>query len=88
MSVRVADGIIFIEGRCRIEEAEPLLGYLLEDADRRVDLSACDALHSAVVQILMATKPRITGKPVDPFLCAYVVPLLETERSPSGPASL
>lgn len=88
MSVRVVNGVILLEGRCRIEEAETLLGYLLEDADRQVDLSACDALHSAIVQILMATRPRIAGKPVDPFLCTYVVPLLETERSPSGPASL
>jgi len=88
MSVRIADGVIFLEGRCRIEEAETLLGYLLEDADRPVDLSACDALHSAVVQILMATRPAIAGKPADPFLCAYVLPLLETELSRSAPSAL
>lgn len=88
MSVRVADGVIFLAGRCRIEEAETLLGYLLEDSDRRVDLSACEALHSAVVQVMMATRPAIAGKPVDPFLCAYVVPLLETERSPFSPVPL
>lgn len=88
MSVRVADGIILLEGRCRIEEAETLLGYLLEVPGRRVDLSACETLHSAVVQIMMATRPVMASKPVDPFLCAYVVPLLETERSPSGPVPL
>lgn len=84
MSVRVADGIIVLEGRCRIEEAETLLGHLLENGDRPVDLSGCETMHSAVVQILMAAKSAISGRPIDPFLCAYILPLLETERSPSG----
>jgi len=84
MSVRIANQIIVLEGRCRIEEAEMLLGYLLEDGDRLVDLSGCETMHSAVVQILMAAKPVISGRPIDPFLCAHILPLLETERSPSG----
>ena len=88
MSVRIEDEIVVIEGRCRIEEAETLLGYLLENGDRPVDLSACETMHSAVVQILMAAQPVISGRPIDPFLCAHILPLLETERSPSGDAPL
>ncbi|PXA84767.1 hypothetical protein DMC47_39060 [Nostoc sp. 3335mG] len=88
MTIRVDQGVIFLEGRCRIEEAETLLGHLLEDGDRPVDLSGCEALHSAVVQILMAAKPVISRRPIDSFLCAHILPLLETERSPSGPAPL
>jgi hypothetical protein len=88
VSVQVANKIIHLEGRCRIEEAETLIGHLLEDPDRLVDLSACEALHSAIVQILMATRPGIVGEPVDPFLCAHVLPLLDAKRSPSGPVPL
>lgn len=86
MSVRLEQGVIRLEGRCRIEEAETLLGLLLEDAARPVDLTACGALHSAVVQILLAAGPVITGRPNDPFLCAHVLPLLERDRFPTGSA--
>ena len=88
MSVRLADGIIVLEGRCRIEEAETLLRHLLENGDRPIDLSGCETMHSAVVQILIAAKPAISGRPIDPFLCAHILPLLETERSPSGSVPL
>jgi hypothetical protein len=88
MTVRIENGLIRLEGRCRIEEAETLLGLLLEDGERQVDLSKCDALHSAVVQILMAASPSISRPPVDPFLCTHIMPLLLSERSPPGPVSL
>ncbi len=84
MSVSFEDGVIRLEGRCRIEEAETLLALLLEGDQRPVDLSRCGQLHSALVQILLATKPFISGRPDDPFLCAHILPLLETDRPPSG----
>jgi len=77
MSVRWDGELIRLEGRCRIEEAETLLALLLEDGGRRVDLSGCGAMHSAVVQILIAARPSLVGTPDDPFLCAHVLPLLK-----------
>jgi hypothetical protein len=83
MSVRLDGDAIRLEGRCRIEDAETLLGLLVEDGRRSIDLSLAGPLHSAVVQILMAAKPIISGRPDDPFLCAHVLPLLDTHASPS-----
>ena len=83
MSVRLDDGVIRLEGRCRIEEAETLLALLIEDGGRAVDLGSCGRLHSALVQILLAVRPVISGAPNDPFMCAHVMPLLGEGRSSS-----
>lgn len=86
MSVRLEDGMIRLEGRCRIEEAETLLALLVEDDRRVVDLSRCGPMHSAVAQILLAVRPVLSGTPYDPFLCAHILPLLEVSPPSSGSA--
>jgi hypothetical protein len=76
MTVRLDGSTIRLEGRCRLEEAETLLGLLSEDRERAVDLADCAALHGAVAQILLAARPAIVGRPIDLFLCTYLLPLL------------
>lgn len=76
MSVEAAGDIIRLSGRCRVEDAEALLAALLEEGGRPVDLSACQTLHSAVVQVLLAAKPAMVGAPADPALARWLMPLL------------
>lgn len=76
MSVRLDGPVIRLEGECRVEEAEPLLALLQEDAGREVDLGGAGALHTAVVQVLFALRPRIRGLPQDGFLTHWLLPLL------------
>ncbi|UAK24281.1 hypothetical protein [Sphingomonas nostoxanthinifaciens] len=85
MSIRVEGDVIRLEGRCRLEEAEPLLGALLASARPEVDLTDCTAIHTAVVQILLACRPSVRGRPDHPFLVRYVLPLLTGAASPSAP---
>jgi hypothetical protein len=80
MSVRVADGVIRIEGIGQVADAEPILTALLDDASRAVDLSGASRLHSAIVQLLMAFRPRVMGAPSDPFYAAHIVTLLDTNE--------
>ena len=64
MTVSVADdGVILIEGLCPIEDAEVLLRRLSERPQAKVDWSACEQAHTAVVQVLMAAHPQMIGFP-------------------------
>lgn len=79
MTVRSENGVIFLEGRCTAEDAEPLLVTLREDRGLKVDASGVSKLHLAVAQILLALRPDICSMPVNPLLADVIVP-----REPSG----
>lgn len=80
MSVRVAGGVIHVEGNSLVEDAEPILAALQEAPDRTVDLSRAARLHSAGIQVLLALRPRITGLPSDPFQARHLAALLDLDR--------
>ncbi|RZF64122.1 hypothetical protein EWE75_12280 [Sphingomonas populi] len=65
MSVRVEAGMIHLEGRCLVEDAEPLLLALQDNADATVSLAGATRLHMAVVQVLLAARPPLANIPVD-----------------------
>ena len=71
MTVKSNDGRIALQGRCRVEDAEPLLAELQRNSGSVVDLEAAETLHSAVVQVLLAAKPRIVGLSKTDFLARY-----------------
>lgn len=68
MTVRHVSGLIFLEGDCRVEEAELLLQALAEAPGAIVDWSACTRLHTAVVQVILATQPHVRGRCGDAWL--------------------
>jgi hypothetical protein len=80
MTVALAHGIVRLSGHCTAEDAELLLKHLADGA-RRVDLSGCDHLHCAVVQLLMAARPAILGEP-EQFLRDWLIPLILEPDSP------
>ena len=57
-----------IQAHASVEEAETLCQWLREAPDRGVDLAACTHLHAAVLQVLMALRPRILAEPPNPWL--------------------
>ncbi len=76
MSVRLDGNVIILEGQCRVEDAEPLLGWLQADRGRTVDLAAAEHLHAAVLQVLMALQPAVRGTARDAFLRDWITPAL------------
>ena len=81
MSVRLDGNIIILEGACRVEDAEPLLGWLQTDRSRIVDLTRAEHLHAAVFQILLALRPALTGAGKDAFIRDWITPALITTSS-------
>jgi hypothetical protein len=72
---------------CRVEDAEPLTALLQGISDSTLDLSECKGLHAAVVQAILAFRPKIVGVPDDPFLRDRLLPALIGEPSPEAPRS-
>lgn len=77
MSIAVDGDIIRLAGRCGAEEAETLLVALRDNPGTLVDLGEAQRLHLAIVQILLAVRPQLAGRPNDPFLLRHVLPALE-----------
>ena len=73
MSVHVEADRVRLEGDCGLQDAEPLCAALVGHGGRCVDLSGALSLHTAVVQALLALRPKIEGEPADPFLRAHVL---------------
>jgi len=84
MSVRLDGNVILLEEPSRVEDAEPLLGWLQSDRGRTVDLTHAEHLHAAVLQVLMALRPAIRGAAEDAFLRDWITPAL-TGANPVEP---
>ena len=73
MSVaRSDDGTVALTGNCGVEEAEPLLQMLVETPDAALDWRLCTHLHTAVIQVVLAAKPRLTGPCGDAWVEAWL----------------
>lgn len=68
-----------LSGMCGVDAAEPLLAWLSERVEARVDLSDCKHLHAAVLQVLLAARPEMVGEPEDAFVREHVLPCLKAE---------
>jgi hypothetical protein len=76
MTIHLSATAIELEGACSSEDAEILLQHLLEAPKLQVDWRACESAHTAVIQVLMAAKPKLLGPPVGSALRDWVEPLL------------
>ena len=68
--------VIHLSGHCRVEDAETLLALLQPSEGLIVDISECDSLHAAVVQVLLAFDAPVVGAPGEPFLRDRLLPAL------------
>ena len=61
-----------------IEEAEALLEWLQTRPTAKADLSACQHLHTANLQVLMAAKTAVSSWPRNAELRAWLEPALKS----------
>jgi hypothetical protein len=76
MTVRAERQVIYLEGSCHVEEAETLLSLLQSGDGDVIDLSGCDHLHAALVQLLLTFQPQVQGKCRDDFIRLRILPSL------------
>jgi hypothetical protein len=68
--------VIHLSGHCRVEDAETLAALLQPSEGVTIDISGCDSLHAAVVQVLLAFDAPVVGAPAEPFLRDRLLPAL------------
>jgi hypothetical protein len=77
MSVALDGEVIRVTGDGRIEDAETLTGLLHAHPGRSIDLAEAGTLHTAVVQVLLAFRPRLEGRTGDDFINTWLLPELQ-----------
>lgn len=76
MSVSAVGDVIYLQGSCRVEDAETLVALLQKPRKVTLDVSTCESLHAAVVQAILAFDGRIVGAPTEGFLGKLLIPAL------------
>lgn len=80
MSVAWRDGTIVLEGACGVEDAEALLRSLLDHPGSPIDWRGCTVAHTAVIQVLLATRILPLGPPNSAILRDLVEPALRRDN--------
>ncbi len=70
------DGTVILDGLCPIEDAEALLRLLLDAPQSQVDLALCQHAHTAVIQVLLAARPRLRATSTLAFWQRWLEPAL------------
>ena len=53
---------------CTVDEALDLLEWLRGRSQPRIELESSTHLHTALLQVILATQPVLSSLPADPFL--------------------
>jgi ABC-type phosphate/phosphonate transport system substrate-binding protein len=72
MPFKFADKMVTAEESCTVEDAMPLLEYLQSHRGAKVDLGPSTHLHTSVVQVLLAARPKIVAFPREAFLARWL----------------
>jgi len=77
MTVRCGDdGVIVLGGVCSVEDAEPLLQMLQTMPAAQVDWRPCHQLHTAVLQLVLASGRVLVGPCGDAWVAQWLGPKL------------
>jgi|HubBroStandDraft_1064217.scaffolds.fasta_scaffold244843_2 hypothetical protein len=76
-------GVIVLAGECPVDDAETLLQLLQAQPEGPVDWSGCTRLHTAVLQMLMASAPAMRGECGDAFVARWGILKSPVTPSPS-----
>ena len=76
MTVRCTGETIFLEADCPAEDGAALAQHLGLHPHATVDWSECEAMHTAVFQVLLAARPPLRGTPAGDFARRHLAPLL------------
>lgn len=73
MTVRSADNdMLVLEGECPVEDAETLLQQLQSKPTATVDWTQCNYLHTAVLQVILASGRIPSSICGDPFVSRWL----------------
>jgi hypothetical protein len=75
MPFRIEGDRVVLEGHCPVDEAPDLFQALLEIEGPVFALEGAQSLHTAVVQLLIASRGRLTRRPEEPALAACLASL-------------
>lgn len=81
MPIRFEKTTAVLDGVCAVEDAESLLDWLKGRKRPRVDLSRCEHLHTAVLQLLIAGRPAVAAWPEDGECRRWLAAALPAEAS-------
>jgi len=70
MPIRYLKKYAALEGHVSVEDAEALQQWLLEQKKPAVHLGKCEQVHAAVLQVLLALRPKVAAAPADRWLAA------------------
>jgi hypothetical protein len=70
MPFTLDDDVISLDGHCPIEEAQPLFEALRAVDEPIFDVSRALSLHTAIVQLILASRGSVRGAPADRWLAA------------------
>lgn len=65
-------GTIVLAGVCPVEDTEALLNLMQRHPSAPLDWTQCTALHTAVLQVILAARPVLTGPCGDRFVAEWV----------------
>jgi hypothetical protein len=65
VTIELQGDTISLIGACPAQDAETLAELLIKQRSRLVDASACTSLHGAVLQALIAFRPKLQSVPDD-----------------------
>lgn len=77
MTVQVRGKLLKLIDSCPVEDAETVHEKLLEKPELSLDLSQCQHMHSAVLQVLLLQPRPIRRAAEDVFLKQWIQPLLQ-----------
>jgi hypothetical protein len=84
VTVRSADnGVLVLEGACPVEDAETLLQLLQTRPTAGLDWTQCRQLHTAVLQVVLASGLIPLGPCGDPFVESWLA--LKRNQKDSSP---
>jgi hypothetical protein len=68
MTIRYRKKSASLEGHVSVDDAETLAQWLRKQAVPAVHLGACEQVHGAVLQVLLALRPVVLALPADRLL--------------------
>ncbi len=74
MSIRYLKKHAVLEGVVGVDDAEALAQWLRRQARPAVHLGRCEHVHAAVLQVLLALRPKVLAVPADPWLAQALQP--------------
>jgi hypothetical protein len=84
MTYAFTEDVLVVAGTLAVDDAEGLLQALAERPGAAVELAACEHVHGACLQVLMATRVDVRAWPAGAQLAAWLRAALPSEHYQSN----